>query len=140
MAAGALNWLRDNLGIFKSFDEDLNKMVMAVPDNGGCYFVPAFNGLFCPYWRSDARGVIVGLSQMINKNHLCRATLESIAFQTREILDAMKSDNDKTLKIDHFKIDGGVANNSCFNQILADICGMVLLSFAIDMLWYETFD
>lgn len=126
VAAGALNWLRDNLGIFKSLDEDLNKMVMSVPDNGGCYFVPAFNGLFCPYWRSDARGVIVGLSQTITKNHLCRATLESIAFQTKEILNAMKSDNDKTLKINSFKIDGGVANNNCFNQILADICAITV--------------
>jgi hypothetical protein len=85
---GALvQWLRDNLGIISS--AEVEELAKTVEDNGGIYFVPAFSGLFAPYWKSDARGVIVGLTRYVNKGHIARAALEATAFQTREVLDAM---------------------------------------------------
>ncbi len=87
---GALvQWLRDNIGLIKEARE-IEVLAKTVEDNGGIYFVPAFSGLFAPYWRSDARGVIVGLTRFINRGHIARAALEATAFQTREVLDAMK--------------------------------------------------
>src|SRR4026207_1337181 len=94
MAVGGwgVQWLRDQLGIITSASE-IETLANSVPDNGGIYFVPAFSGLFAPDWRSDARGVIVGLSRFNTKAHLARATLEAICFQTRAVLDAMVKDS-----------------------------------------------
>src|SRR3712207_6554124 len=86
-----VQWLRDNLGIISSAPE-VEDLARRVPDNGGIYFVPAFSGLFAPYWRSDARGVLVGLTRYVNKGHIARAVLEATAFQTREVLDAMNAE------------------------------------------------
>jgi glycerol kinase len=93
-----------------------------VEDSGGIYVVPAFSGLFAPYWRSDARGVIVGLTRYINKNHICRAALEATAYQTREVLEAMEKDSGVTLKA--LKVDGGMVYNELLMQFQADILGV----------------
>ena len=87
-----VQWIRDNLGLIGSAPE-IEKLAKTVEDNGGAYFVPAFSGLFAPYWRGDARGAIVGLTRYVNKGHLARAVLEATAFQTREVLDAMNADS-----------------------------------------------
>jgi glycerol kinase len=84
-----VQWLRDNLGIIEK-STDIEPLARTVEDNGGIYFVPAFSGLFAPYWRSDARGVIVGLTRYINRGHIARAVLEATAYQTREVLEAME--------------------------------------------------
>jgi glycerol kinase len=117
--AGALvQWLRDNLGFFKKSAtvEDLAK---TVENNGGIYFVPAFSGLFAPHWRSDARGVVVGLTRYINKGHFARAALESTAFQTRDVLEAME--NESGIKLAELKVDGGMVRNELLMQFQADI-------------------
>lgn len=122
---GALvQWLRDNLGlIIKSPEvEDLAK---TVEDNGGIYFVPAFSGLFAPYWRSDARGVIVGMTRYVNKGHIARATLEATAYQTREVLDAMNKDSGVALN--SLKVDGGMVYNDLLMQFQADILGVPVI-------------
>jgi glycerol kinase len=116
---GALvQWLRDNLGLIEKAPqvEDLAK---TVEDNGGIYFVPAFSGLFAPYWRSDARGVIVGMTRFINRGHIARAALEATAFQTREVLDVMKIDSGVDLKV--LKVDGGMVQNDLLMQIQTDV-------------------
>ena len=119
---GALvQWLRDNLGIIQSSAE-VEELAYSVNDNGGIYFVPAFSGLFAPYWRSDARGVIVGLTRFINKGHLARAVLEATAYQTREVLDAMEQDSG--VKLNALKVDGGMVNNNLLMQFQADILGV----------------
>jgi len=116
---GALvQWLRDNLGIIDSAP-DIEKLARTVDDNGGIYFVPAFSGLFAPYWRSDARGVIVGMTRYVNKAHFARAALEATAYQTREVLDAMKKDSGVLLKT--LKADGGMVHNDLLMQFQADI-------------------
>ncbi len=122
---GALvQWLRDNLGmITKSAEvEDLAK---SVEDNGGVYFVPAFSGLFAPYWRSDARGVIVGLTRYVNKGHIARAALEATALQTREVLEAMEQDSGVKLKA--LKVDGGMVYNNTLMQFQSDILGVPVI-------------
>ncbi len=117
--AGALvQWLRDNLGLV-SQSAEVEALARTVEDNGGIYFVPAFSGLFAPYWRSDARGVIVGLTRYINKGHLARAVLEATAFQTREVLDAMEKDSGIRLKA--LKVDGGMVFNELLMQFQADL-------------------
>jgi len=117
--AGALvQWLRDNLGLV-SKSADVEALARTVDDNGGIYFVPAFSGLFAPYWRSDARGVIVGLTRFINKGHLARAVLEATAYQTREVLDAMEKDSGIRLKA--LKVDGGMVFNELLMQFQADL-------------------
>lgn len=117
--SGALvQWLRDNLGIIQSSAE-VEELAYSVNDNGGIYFVPAFSGLFAPYWRSDARGVIVGLTRYINKGHLARAVLEATAYQTREVLDAMEKDSG--VELNALKVDGGMVNNNLLMQFQADI-------------------
>jgi glycerol kinase len=93
-----------------------------VPDNGGVYFVPAFSGLFAPYWRSDARGAIVGLSRFNTNAHLARATLEAICYQTKDVADAMFADSG--VRLDTLKVDGGVTANALCMQIQADILGV----------------
>jgi glycerol kinase len=116
---GALvQWLRDNLKMIVSAPE-IERLANTVEDNGGIYFVPAFSGLFAPYWRSDARGVIVGLTRFVNRGHIARAVLEATAFQTREVLDAMKADSAVELKA--FKVDGGMVKNDLLMQFQADV-------------------
>lgn len=117
--AGALvQWLRDN---FKMIDKssEIEFLARTVEDNGGIYFVPAFSGLFAPYWRSDARGAIVGMTRYINRGHLARAALEATAYQTREVLDAMEKDSGVKLK--SLKVDGGMVVNDLLMQFQADI-------------------
>ncbi len=119
---GALvQWLRDNLDFF-DFSQHIEDYARRVPDSGGIYFVPAFSGLFAPYWQSDARGVIVGLTRFINKNHICRAALEATAYQTREVLDAMERDSG--VRLTALKVDGGMVQNNTLMQFQADILGV----------------
>ncbi|MGZ4251621.1 MAG: glycerol kinase GlpK [Solirubrobacteraceae bacterium] len=116
---GALvQWIRDNIGLFGSAPE-IETLALTVEDNGGCYFVPAFSGLFAPHWRSDARGVIAGLTGYINKGHLARAVLEATAWQTREVMDAMKTDSGRSLS--ELRVDGGMTANNLLMQSLADV-------------------
>lgn len=119
---GALvQWLRDNLGLIEKAPE-IEELANTVGDNGGIYFVPAFSGLFAPYWRNDARGVIVGMTRYVNKGHIARATLEATAFQTREVLDAMKADSGVSLTA--LKVDGGMVFNQLLMQFQSDILGV----------------
>jgi glycerol kinase len=122
---GALvQWLRDNLGIIQTSSE-VETLAQSVADNGGIYFVPAFSGLFAPYWRSDARGALVGLTRYINKGHIARAVLEATAYQTCEILDAMEKDSGVRLKI--LKVDGGMVVNELLMQFQADILNVPVI-------------
>ncbi len=119
---GALvQWLRDNLGLF-DFSKHVEDYARQVPDNGGIYFVPAFSGLFAPYWQSDARGLIIGLTRFINRGHLCRAALEATAYQTREVLDAMEQDSG--VQLTALKVDGGMVFNDLLMQFQADLLGV----------------
>ncbi|MFT2816980.1 glycerol kinase GlpK [Leifsonia sp. A12D58] len=113
-----VQWMRDNLGIIKSA-ADIEALASTVDDNGGAYFVPAFSGLFAPHWRSDARGALVGLTRFVNKGHIARAALEAIAFQTREVLDAVNADSGVPLT--ELKVDGGATSNNLLLQFQADI-------------------
>jgi glycerol kinase len=113
-----VQWLRDNLGMIGS-SEEIETLAASVDDNGGAYFVPAFSGLFAPYWRSDARGALVGLTRYVNKGHIARAALEAIAFQTREVLDAVNADSGVPLT--ELKVDGGATANNLLLQFQADI-------------------
>src|SRR4030095_5061222 len=114
-------WLRDQLGIIRTAAE-IEGLAASVPDNGGVYFVPAFSGRFAPYWRSDARGVIVGLSRFNTRAHLARATLEAICYQTRYVLDSMVKDSGVTLEV--LKVDGGASVNGTLMQLQAYILGV----------------
>ena len=117
--AGALvQWLRDNLGLISSASE-IEDLAMTVKDNGGAYFVPAFSGLFAPYWRSDARGVIAGLTRYVTKGHIARAVLEASAYQTRDIVEAMNKDSGVALSL--LKVDGGMVANELLMQFQSDI-------------------
>lgn len=116
---GALvQWLRDNLGLIAT-SNDIESLAGSVPDSGGIYFVPAFSGLFAPYWRSDARGAVVGLTRFIEKGHIARAALEATAFQTRDVLEAMREESAVELKA--LKVDGGMVVNELLMQFQADI-------------------
>jgi glycerol kinase len=122
---GALvQWLRDNLGLIKTSAE-VEDLAKTVEDNGGTYFVPAFSGLFAPYWRGDARGVIAGLTRYVNKGHIARAALEATAWQTREVLDAMEADSGVKLK--ELKVDGGMVYNDLLMQFQADVLGVPVI-------------
>jgi glycerol kinase len=122
---GALvQWLRDNLGFFE-FSKHVEDFAKEVEDAGGIYFVPAFSGLFAPYWKSDARGVIVGMTRYVNKYHIARAALEATAYQTREVLDAMEKDSGVQLKA--LKVDGGMVYNELLMQFQADILGVPVI-------------
>jgi glycerol kinase len=122
---GALvQWLRDNLGLIKTSPE-VEDLAKTVEDNGGIYFVPAFSGLFAPYWRGDARGVIVGLTRYITKGHIARAALEATAWQTREVADAMEADSGVKLK--ELKVDGGMVYNDLLMQFQADVLGVTVI-------------
>ena len=116
-----VQWLRDNIGLIKDAPE-IETLAATVEDNGGAYFVPAFSGLFAPYWRGDARGVLVGLTRYVNKGHIARAALEATAFQTREVLDAMNADSGVDLT--ELKVDGGMIANELLMQFQADILGV----------------
>ena len=123
--AGALvQWLRDNLGMIEK-SSDVEQLAHSVEDNGGIYFVPAFSGLFAPYWRSDARGVIVGMTRYVNKGHIARAALESTAYQVREVLDAMEMDSGVRLKM--LKVDGGMVYNDLLMQFQADMVNVPVI-------------
>jgi glycerol kinase len=116
---GALvQWFRDNIGLIGSAPE-IETLALTVEDSGGCYFVPAFSGLFAPHWRGDARGVIAGLTGYINKGHLARAVLEATAWQTREVMDAMNADYGRPLS--ELRVDGGMTANNLLMQSLADV-------------------
>src|ERR1700723_3637380 len=117
--AGALvQWLRDNLGMIETSAE-IEKLARTVEDNGGVYFVPAFSGLYAPYWKPSARGVIAGLTHYANKGHLARAVLEATAFQTRDVLDAMEKDS--RIRLNTLRVDGGMVENDLLMQFQADI-------------------
>jgi len=122
---GALvQWLRDNLKMIEK-SSDIEMLAKSVDDAGGIYFVPAFSGLFAPYWKSDARGVIVGLTRYINQGHIARAALEATAYQTREVLDAMNKDSGVDLKA--LKVDGGMVFNELLMQFQSDILGVPVI-------------
>jgi len=122
---GALvQWLRDNLGLISNSAE-VEQLARAVEDSGGVYFVPAFSGLFAPYWNSKARGLIIGLTRYINKGHLARAVLEATAYQTREVVDAMNKD--AGVKLTSLKVDGGMVVNELLMQFQADILGVPVI-------------
>jgi len=119
-----VQWLRDNLGIIRDAKE-VEKLASSVDDNGGVYFVPAFSGLFAPYWRSDARGAMVGMTRFVTKAHIARAALEATAFQTREVLDAVNADTG--IPLEELKVDGGMIGNELLMQFQADILGVPVI-------------
>jgi glycerol kinase len=121
IAGAVVQWLRDNMRLINTA-ADVENLAKMVEDNGGMYFVPAFSGLFAPYWRSDARGVIVGMTRYIKRGHFARAALEAVAFQTREVLDAMEADSGVNLK--ELRVDGGMVANNLLMQIQSDILGV----------------
>lgn len=121
VTGSAVQWLRDQLGIISGAAQS-ESLAKQVDDNGGVYFVPAFSGLFAPYWRSDARGAIVGLSRFNTNAHVARATLEAICYQSRDVVDAMEADSGVHLEV--LKVDGGITANSLCMQIQADVIGV----------------
>ncbi|MBP7690528.1 MAG: glycerol kinase GlpK [Anaerolineales bacterium] len=122
---GALvQWLRDNLGLIQK-SADVETLAKSVEDNGGIYFVPAFSGLYAPYWKDSARGAIVGMTRYVNKGHIARATLEATAYQTREVLDAMNKDSGVKLKA--LKVDGGMVFNQSLMQFQSDVLGVPVI-------------
>jgi glycerol kinase len=121
VTGSAVQWLRDQLGIISGAAQS-ESLARQVQDNGGVYFVPAFSGLFAPYWRSDARGAIVGLSRFNTNAHVARATLEAICYQSRDVVDAMEADSGVHLEV--LKVDGGITANSLCMQIQADVLGV----------------
>ena len=121
VTGSAVQWLRDQLGVISGASQS-ESLARQVEDNGGVYFVPAFSGLFAPYWRSDARGAIVGLSRYNTNAHLARATLESICYQSRDVVDAMEADSGVHLEV--LKVDGGITANELCMQIQADVLGV----------------
>lgn len=129
-----VQWFRDNLGIIASADE-IEPLARSVEDNGGAYIVPAFSGLFAPRWRPDARGVIAGLTRFVNKAHLARAVLESTAFQTREVVDAMRADAASEalgLELTTLKVDGGMVRNDLLMQFQSDILDVPVVRPVVD--------
>jgi len=122
---GALvQWLRDNIGLISSAPE-IEDLAKTVDDNGGVYFVPAFSGLFAPYWKSDARGVIAGLTRYVTKGHIARAALEATAWQSREVADAMNADSG--VELASLKVDGGMVQNELLMQFQADVLGVPVI-------------
>jgi glycerol kinase len=119
---GALvQWMRDNLGLIEK-SADIETLARTVDDNGGIYFVPAFSGLYAPYWKTSARGVIAGLTRYANKGHLARAALEATAFQTREVVEAMQ--RDAKIQLEVLRADGGMVDNDLLMQFQADILNL----------------
>ena len=128
MGGATVQWLRDEMGLIDDAAET-EAWASRVPDSGGCYFVPAFSGLLAPHWRSDARGVIVGLTRFVTKAHLIRAALEAICYQSREVLDAMHRDSGIPLETLH--VDGGATANRFLMQLQADILGVTIAKPAV---------
>ena len=124
IAGASVQWLRDNLNLIKTSPE-IEDLARQVDDSHGCHFVPAFSGLFCPYWQPNARGVICGLSQFTNKYHIARACLEATCFQTRELLDVMNLDSGIPLVA--LQVDGGMTANMLLMQIQADLLGIPVI-------------
>ncbi|ETV92304.1 glycerol kinase, variant [Aphanomyces invadans] len=118
VAGKVVQWLRDNMKIITK-PSDIEGLALAVPDNGGCYFVPAFSGLYAPYWRSDARGVICGLTGFVTREHLARASLEAVAFQVMDVVHAMQ--DEAKIELSSLRVDGGMIENDLLMQIQADI-------------------
>ncbi|WP_380167219.1 glycerol kinase GlpK [Jannaschia sp. R86511] len=116
-----VQWFRDGLGMIATAP-DIEGLALSVPDNGGCYIVPAFSGLFAPHWRPDARGVVVGLTSFVTRAHLARAVLEATAWQTRDVVDAM--DADSGLRLTSLRVDGGMTSNNLLMQTVADVLGV----------------
>ena len=122
---GALvQWLRDNLKMIKAAPE-VEDLARSVEDNGGCYIVPAFSGLFAPYWKSNARGVVAGLTRYVNAGHIARATLEATAYQSREVVEAMNQDSG--VDLESLKVDGGMVGNDLLMQFQADLLGVPVI-------------
>jgi glycerol kinase len=121
VAGSLIQWLRDNLGLIESSNE-IEALAASVPDNGDVFFVPAFSGLFAPYWRPDARGTIVGLTRFANRGHIARAALEATAFQTTEVAEAMEADSGVDLT--ELRVDGGMVRNNLLMQFQADLLGV----------------
>src|ERR671914_21685 len=122
---GALvQWLRDNLKMIKAAPE-VEELAQTVEDNGGCYIVPAFSGLFAPYWKSNARGVMAGLTRYVNAGHIARATLEATAYQSREVVEAMNADSG--VDLESLKVDGGMVGNDLLMQFQADLLGVPVI-------------
>ena len=128
VTGAAVQWLRDNLGLIANAPE-VEELARTVEDNGGCYFVPAFSGLFAPYWKADARGVIAGLTRYVGKGHLARATLEATAWQSREVVDAMNADSG--VDATSLKVDGGMVGNELLMQFQADVLGVPVIRPAV---------
>lgn len=128
ITGAAVQWLRDNLGLISSAAET-EAIAQQVPDAGGIYFVPAFSGLFAPYWDMRARGAIVGLTRFVTRAHLVRATLEAICYQSREVLDAMVADSGQATSV--LKVDGGATGNDFLMQLQADILGVPVVRPAV---------
>jgi len=124
MAGATIQWLRDNLGLIRTSAE-IETLARSVEDNGGVYFVPAFSGLFAPYWRADARGVLCGLTRYANRGHIARAALEAVAYQSRDVIEAMERDAGS--KLTALKVDGGMTANATFLQFQADVLGTPVL-------------
>ncbi len=123
IAGAAVQWLRDQMRLINTA-ADVENLARMVEDNGGMYFVPAFSGLFAPYWKSDARGAIVGMTRYITRGHFARAALEAVAYQTREVLDAMKADSG--VKLQALKVDGGMVGNELLMQYQSDVLGVAV--------------
>jgi glycerol kinase len=121
VTGSAVQWLRDGLGIIQHA-RDIEPLAATVPDANGVHFVPALTGLGAPYWDSDARGIITGLTRGATAAHLARATLEAIAFQSRDVLDAMQ--NDSGIELAELRVDGGASRNDLLMQIQADVLGV----------------
>lgn len=127
--AGALvQWLRDNLGIIKN-SHDIDKLAATVDDNGGAYLVPAFSGLYAPYWRNDARGILAGLTRYVNKGHIARAVLEATAYQTLDVVQAMEQDSG--IQLSSLRVDGGMVGNQLLMQFQADMLGVPVVAPAV---------
>lgn len=125
MAGSLVQWFRDGFGLIKE-SQEIETLARSVEDSGGIYFVPAFTGLFAPHWRSDARGLIIGLTHYINKGHIARAVLEATAYQTREVFDAMEKDSG--IKLAALKVDGGMVANELLMQFQADLLGISVIT------------
>ncbi len=127
--AGALvQWVRDNLGLIQK-SSDIEQLAKTVEDNGGAYFVPAFSGLYAPYWRNDARGVIAGLTRYVNKGHIARAVLEATAYQTLDVVNAMEQDSG--IELASLRVDGGMVANQMLMQFQADMLGTQVVAPAV---------
>ncbi|HEV2357882.1 MAG TPA: glycerol kinase GlpK [bacterium] len=128
IAGAAVQWLRDDVGMIRTAEETAG-LAASVPDAGGAYFVPAFSGLFAPYWDMTARGIIVGLTRYVTRAHLVRATLEAICYQTRDVVDAMQRDTG--LRLPALRVDGGASRNDVLMQLQADLLGVPVVRSAV---------